>query len=132
MMHLIPQVKSLTLTEGVLSERAVRLVSEGVDPRVVRAIGRLPQSETGIPLTVTVSGDSGESYTLTVAADGIAITAPGPAGAFYAVQTLRQLFMAQEIPCVHIEDAPDLAHYDSLSELKLGNLFADEAVKFFD
>ena len=30
------------------------------------------------------------------------------------------------------EDAPDLAHYDSLSELKLGNLFADEAVKFFD
>lgn len=30
------------------------------------------------------------------------------------------------------EDSPDLAHYDSLSELKLGHLFAEEAVKFFD
>jgi len=30
------------------------------------------------------------------------------------------------------EDEPDLAHYDSLSEIKLGNLFAGELVKFFD
>ena len=30
------------------------------------------------------------------------------------------------------EDTPDHAHYDSLSELKLGNLFAEEAIKFFD
>ena len=30
------------------------------------------------------------------------------------------------------EGAPDLAHYDSMSGLKLGNLFAEEAIKFFD
>ena len=30
------------------------------------------------------------------------------------------------------EDTPDLAHYDSMSEIKLGHLFAEEAVKFFD
>lgn len=29
-------------------------------------------------------------------------------------------------------DEPDLAHYDSLSELKLGHLFAEEISKFFD
>ena len=29
-------------------------------------------------------------------------------------------------------DSPDLAHYDSLSQLKLGNLFAEEASAFFD
>lgn len=29
-------------------------------------------------------------------------------------------------------DTPDLAHYDSLSELKLGHLFAEEAIKFLD
>ena len=29
-------------------------------------------------------------------------------------------------------EAPDLAHYDSMSELKLGHLFAEEAAKFFD
>lgn len=27
---------------------------------------------------------------------------------------------------------PDMAHYDSLSEIKLGHLFIEEAVKFFD
>ncbi len=30
------------------------------------------------------------------------------------------------------EDAPDMAHYDSLSEITLGNLFGEEALKFFD
>ena len=29
-------------------------------------------------------------------------------------------------------DNPDVAHYDSLSELRLGHLFAEEAAKFFD
>ena len=28
--------------------------------------------------------------------------------------------------------SPDMAHYDSLSEIKLGNLFAEEVAKFFD
>ncbi|MBO5744153.1 MAG: hypothetical protein J6R60_00030 [Clostridia bacterium] len=30
------------------------------------------------------------------------------------------------------EEAPDLAHYDSMSEIKLGHLFAEEIQKFFD
>ncbi len=30
------------------------------------------------------------------------------------------------------EGAPDMAHYDSMSEIKLGHLFAEEAIKFFD
>ena len=30
------------------------------------------------------------------------------------------------------EEAPDLAHYDSLSEIKLGHLFADRIMKFFN
>jgi hypothetical protein len=30
------------------------------------------------------------------------------------------------------EENPDLPHYDSLSQIKLGHLFADEAMKFFD
>lgn len=30
------------------------------------------------------------------------------------------------------EGTPDIAHYDSMSGIKLGNLFAEEAIKFFD
>lgn len=29
-------------------------------------------------------------------------------------------------------DNPDLAHYDSMSQIKLGHLFAEEVIKFFD
>ena len=29
------------------------------------------------------------------------------------------------------ENEPDRAHYDALSEIKLGNLFAEESIKFF-
>ena len=28
------------------------------------------------------------------------------------------------------EDTPDMAHYDSMSEIKLGNMFAEEIIKF--
>ena len=30
------------------------------------------------------------------------------------------------------EGEPDIYHYDALSEIKLGHLFADEVIKFFD
>lgn len=33
---------------------------------------------------------------------------------------------------VEPEEAPDLAHYDAMSQLKLGQMFAEEAAKFFD
>ena len=59
-----------------------------------------------------------EEYRLTVDPDRIEIVSGGPEGAFYAVQTLRQLLPraafsgadAVEIPCVAIEDGPCLAY----------------------
>lgn len=61
-------------------------------------------------------GIGAEAYQLTIAASGIVIRASSDAGAFYAVQTLRQMlpscieggsrFRAWRLPCMHIEDAP--------------------------
>ena len=59
-----------------------------------------------------------EEYRLTVDPDRIEIVSGGPEGAFYAVQTLRQLLPraafsgadAVEIPCVAIEDGPCLVY----------------------
>ena len=59
-----------------------------------------------------------EEYRLTVDSDRIEIVSGGPEGAFYAVQTLRQLLPhaafsgadAVEIPCVAIEDGPSLSY----------------------
>jgi len=51
-----------------------------------------------------------ESYTLDIASDRITITAPQPAGFFYAVQTLRQLLppghSTRLVPAGHIHDWP--------------------------
>lgn len=44
------------------------------------------------------------------------------------IDTVSEELTCSEEPA----DAPDLAHYDSLSELKLGYLFAREASRFFD
>eukprot|EP00928_Gymnodinium_smaydae_P064122 TRINITY_DN47538_c0_g1_i1.p1 TRINITY_DN47538_c0_g1~~TRINITY_DN47538_c0_g1_i1.p1 ORF type:complete len:603 (-),score=156.23 TRINITY_DN47538_c0_g1_i1:94-1902(-) len=52
---------------------------------------------------------SPESYRLEVAHDGVNISAPGPAGLFYAVQTFKQLSSdasQRSIPALVIEDAP--------------------------
>ena len=110
MLHLIPQVKHLHIGEGVLTAGAVRYCGDTCDPRIMAALTKLPCSPAGAPLTIVVGGTDGEGYTLTVAADAVHIRADGHAGAFYAIQTLRQLFTHEEIPCLTIEDRPDFPY----------------------
>lgn len=62
------------------------------------------------------AGTSPESYSLRIASGGITVRAPGPAGLFYALQTLRQLASsdpkdpgALHLPEVTIRDAPEYA-----------------------
>lgn len=47
-----------------------------------------------------------EAYELSVSPDRVLITASHPHGAFYAVQTLRQLLNMGKIPAVEIKDSP--------------------------
>jgi hexosaminidase len=88
---------------------------------------------TAPAITVTVAGAlAAEAYRLGISPDGIAISAGGPAGAFYAAQTLRQLLPDDawraarlgppgehknwRLPAADIEDEPALswrgAHID--------------------
>ena len=122
MVKLIPAVKSLEVKEGFLAKKAISFENKGLDARLVKALSKLPQAENGAALTVTVTGTEGESYTLDVAENAIAITAGGPAGAFYAIQTLRQLFTQPEIPCLHIEDAPDFSHRGFYHDITRGRI----------
>ncbi|MCQ2982631.1 MAG: beta-N-acetylhexosaminidase [Treponemataceae bacterium] len=52
-----------------------------------------------------------ESYILDISRNTISVEAAGPAGWFYAYQTVRQLYLTfgKAIPCVHIEDTPAFA-----------------------
>lgn len=59
----------------------------------------------------TYSLSDPESYILEIQADTITVTASAAAGAFYAIQTLRQLALTykNDIPCLFIYDKPAVA-----------------------
>ncbi len=54
------------------------------------------------------AGLSQEGYRLTVTGTAITVAYTAPAGAFYALMTLRQLMLGDTMPCCCIEDAPAL------------------------
>ena len=129
MIKLIPSVKKLTVTEGFLPTKSVRICDTGWDSRVLSAAKKLPQDPAGAALEITVSGETGEGYVLDVQRDKISVTAEAPAGAFYALQTLRQLFAQEQVPCLHIEDRPDFAYRGFYHDASRGKIPTMETMK---
>ena len=110
MLNIIPNVKTLEIKDGFIEKTAIYYKDLAADKRVLLAIKALPYDELGAKLEICISGECGEGYELHIHKDSIKITAEGPAGAFYAVQTLRQIFTHKEIPCLYIKDEPDFKY----------------------
>ncbi|MBQ7091007.1 MAG: beta-N-acetylhexosaminidase, partial [Clostridia bacterium] len=121
MIHLIPQPKKLIEADGFLAKKAFFCADLPADERLVAAIRKLPLAEDGAALTVAY-GAGGEGYTLTVSEDAVSIEAEGAAGAFYGIQTLRQLLKAEAVPCLTIEDQPDFAHRGFYHDMTRGKV----------
>jgi len=85
-----------------------------------------------------------EAYRLTVRPDRVEIRAPRPAGAFYGVQTLRQLLptaifrrapvggAAWTVPCVEIEDSPRFAWRGLHMDVSRHFMPKESVLKFLD
>ena len=115
MLSIIPTPRHLEARDGFFDiTRADINISEELDARVASSLSDFCR-EAGISggeKAISVShGDGGEGYTLSVCEDGITIAADGAAGAFYALQSLRQLYLenGKDIPCCYIEDCPDFS-----------------------
>ena len=79
---------------------------------------------------MTVSGaDVGEGYTLTISPDEIKIEGKGVAGAFYGIQTLKQIFEETSVPCLEIEDEPDRIHRGFYHDITRGKVPTVETLK---
>ena len=128
-MHLIPAVKQLTLLEGTLSNKSLWLVSEGLDPRLIQALEKINLSEAGVPLIISISGNSGEGYEIDIAEDAVKIQAESPAGAFYAIQTLRQILNEETVPCLHITDWPDFKYRGFYQDVTRGKIPSVATIK---
>lgn len=128
-MHLIPMPTVLKEEEGSLSYKTISLLTEVTDKRIERALQKLPLSDTGANMKIQICGTKGEGYTLRINQEDISLTAEGPAGAFYGIQTLRQIFTHSEIPCLYIEDKPDFSDRGFYHDITRGRVPKVETVK---
>ncbi|MGB2823828.1 MAG: glycoside hydrolase family 20 zincin-like fold domain-containing protein, partial [Phycisphaerae bacterium] len=70
-----------------------------------------PGGQTAVRVVRDAGIEGDEAYRLTVRPDGVEVAAATDAGAYYGVQTLRELIVAcgPRMPCCVIEDGPDFA-----------------------
>lgn len=145
-MTILPQPKKLKKTGGVISVAGLDIVlTVKCDSRIFKAAQKLAEEiyeETGIDPVITkvlgVSDEKGkividclnkktEGYKLSANENGIKIVGDSLAGAFYGIQTLRQMLetCGEDIECCEIEDKPDMAHrafYHDASRGRVPNL----------
>src|SRR5262249_23159652 len=71
--------------------------------------GRAESDDTAVSISIVRFEHDRDQYAIDVRPKDIHIRASSPAMAFYAAQTLAQLFrqFPNAIPCLHIEDWPD-------------------------
>ncbi len=106
---------------------ACKIEYYGADSRITAALKVLLSESGNTPSenVITIEhGDSGEGYRLTVCESTITIDADGAAGAFYAIQSLRQLCRQNNgaIPCCYIKDAPDLSYRGFYHDISRGRV----------
>lgn len=129
MVKIIPAVKDLKIDKGFLKSKTIFFENLNCDKRIVAALSKLPFDKAGAKLSVFVNGNCGEGYELFIVEDEIKITAESDAGAFYAVQTLRQLFMEDKVPCLHIKDKPDFAYRGFYHDVTRGKVPTVKTIK---
>ena len=106
-MKLIPPPRKINTTQEIITNKSVAFCNDDLDHRLVKAIQKLPICENGLLLSIRFRAGEDESYTLDISNNGIAITASSTVGAFYGIQTLRQILENETVYACHIEDAPD-------------------------
>lgn len=128
-MKLIPNVKQLEVKAGYLFNKTLHLVTDNLDSRLITAMDKFLLSKNGTPVWISVSDNLEEGYRLDITEKSIEITADGPAGAFYAIQTLRQIFEEENVPCLHIEDKPDFKYRGFYQDVTRGKIPTVKTIK---
>lgn len=129
MFHLIPAVKHIETSDRRFSANGVCFHEAYPDSRISGALKKLPFDPQGASLKIEILGESGENYELRLEENAIEIKAGGPAGAFYAIQTLRQIFTHEEIPCLYIKDEPDFSYRGFYHDVTRGKVPTVETLK---
>ena len=128
-MNLIPKVKKCSTGSGFLKFRTLWPEDRTGDPRITAALNKLPLDPGGAKLTVCCHSLGTEGYTLEIREEEVSIQADSPAGAFYGIQTLRQLLQGEQVPCLQIRDEPDFAHRGFYHDVTRGRIPTVQTLK---
>lgn len=129
MIKLVPSVKSMEIKDGFLTKSAIYYKDLNCDQRIIKALEKLPYSQQGVELEISIKDVDGEGYELDITQETIQINADSAAGAFYAIQTLRQIFAHEQIPCLHIKDEPDLKYRGFYQDVTRGKIPTVSTIK---
>ena len=128
-MNLIPYVKKIDVKDTMESFKSIKPFAGEIDCRIKKQIDKLPSDSCGADLIINVGDADCEKYAISIEEDSITIDASGLKGVFYAVQTLRQGFTHNEIPCLHIEDEPDFPYRGFYHDISRGKIPTVETIK---
>ncbi len=128
---------SIVFAENVSENRIVSAVSV-LSAEIEKESGTAADAQGSKTVKVTfgeavgtVTDTVGEDYTLTVCPEGIKIHGSGAAGAFYGIQTLRQLIKlyGAQIPCCEIKDSPEFGYRGFYLDITRGRVPKLEKLK---
>lgn len=128
-MHLIPYPKKIKEERETLNSKTICVVSDIEDRRLIKALSKLPLSDNGIPMKIVCTDIGGEGYRLKIEEDFINLEGDSAAGVFYGIQTLRQIYTHNEIPCLYIEDKPDMEYRGFYHDITRGKIPTVETLK---
>lgn len=129
MIHIIPRVKTLEIGNGYLEKKGIFCSNSFCDNRLAKILSKIPYDASGTKLDIEITGDTGEEYELWIKEDVIKLRASSLAGAFYAIQTLRQILKHKEVPCLYIKDKPDFPYRGFYHDVTRGKVPTVETIK---
>ena len=128
-LNIIPKPKKIENHEGYLKSKAISIVNIPEDKRIINSLSHLYVTYDGIPIEFIIGDKVSEAYTLSIECEKITIQAEGNAGVFYAIQTLKQLFQEEKVPCCYIEDEPDFKYRGFYHDITRGRVPKLETLK---
>ncbi|MCR4692489.1 MAG: beta-N-acetylhexosaminidase, partial [Firmicutes bacterium] len=128
-MNIIPTPKKTEINDGFLRIKTVKIINMPNDLRIKNALKGFAVNDKGVLLEICMENGESEAYTLKIESEKITITSGGAAGVFYAIQTLRQIFTLDNIPCCYIEDSPDFACRGFYHDVTRGRVPKVETIK---
>ena len=128
-MRLLPEVKNIKISDTYLSKAYISPYCQEIDYRIKKVIDKLPCKDGGVNLVINTDGGDCEKYILEISENSIEITSCGLNGVFYAIQTLRQIFKNEKIPCLRIEDEPDFSYRGLYHDITRGKIPTVDTLK---